>query len=423
MLDLQYLRDHAPDVKTAMQHKQLDATVVDRVLVLDAKRRELLQKTEALRQQVNENASAIKQSPNQKPSPEQIAKGKELKELLKALEPELKVVEENLLTEQRQLANPPATDVPVGKDESGNQVVRQIGKPKVLNFQPKSHDELMHTLDLLDTKRAVKIAGFRAYFLKNDAVLLEQALLQFALHKLIKLGFTPMTVPWMVNKDALWGTGYFPWGIEDHYTTQDDQGLIGTAEVSLTAYRQDEILNEKDLPYKMVGISPCFRREVGSHGKDLQGIIRVHQFTKVEQVIYTVADEAATREWHEKMVGFAEEFLQELELPYQVLLMCTGDMGAGQRKKYDIETWFPAQQKYRETHSASYFNDFQARRLNIRYRAKDGTLKHVYTLNNTMAASPRLLAAVIENYQQADGTIAVPKVLQPWMGKSVIDAA
>jgi seryl-tRNA synthetase len=312
--------------------------------------------------------------------------------------------------------------VPIGKDESGNQVVRQVGTLSKYSFSVKTHDQLMEDLDLVDTKRAVRIAGFRAYFLKNDAVLLEQALLQYAFRKLIDQGFTPMTVPWMVNKDAMWGTGYFPWGIEDHYTTQDSQCLIGTAEVSLTAYRQGEMLNEKDLPYKMVGISPCFRREVGAHGKDTTGIVRVHQFTKVEQVIYTVADEDLTREWHEKMVKFAEELLSDLELPYQVLLMCSGDMGAGQRKKYDIETWFPAQQKYRETHSASYFNDFQARRLNIRYRAKDGSVKFVYTLNNTMAASPRLLAAVIENYQQEDGSIAIPKVLQATMGKSVITA-
>jgi seryl-tRNA synthetase len=213
----------------------------------------------------------------------------------------------------------------------------------------------------------------------------------------------------------MWGTGYFPWGSEDHYKTQDNQFLAGTAEVALTAYNAEEILKEDDLPIKMMGISPCFRREVGSHGKDMTGVIRVHQFTKVEQVVYTVADEEETRKWHEKMVGFSEKLLQSLELPYQVLLMCTGDMGAGQRKKYDIETWFPAQEKYRETHSASYFNDFQARRLNIRYQAKDGSKKYVYTLNNTMAASPRLLAAIIENYQNADGTVTLPKALEKWL--------
>ena len=187
--------------------------------------------------------------------------------------------------------------------------------------------------------------------------------------------------------------------------------MTGTAEVALTAYRQGETLAEKELPFQICGISPCFRREVGSYGKDTSGVIRVHQFNKVEQVVYTMADETITREWHEKMVGLAEQLLQDLELPYQVLLMCTGDMGAGQRKKYDIETWFPSQQKYRETHSASYFNDFQSRRLNIKYQAKDGSTKFVYTLNNTMAASPRLLAAIIENYQQPDGSVAIPKLL------------
>jgi len=189
--------------------------------------------------------------------------------------------------------------------------------------------------------------------------------------------------------------------------------------VALTAYHQGETLTEKDLPLKICGISPCFRREVGAHGQDTRGIIRVHQFNKVEQVVYTVADEAETQSWHETMLGLSERLLQDLKLPYQVLLMCTGDMGAGQRKKYDIETWFPAQDKYRETHSASYFNDFQSRRLNIRYQAKDGTLKHVYTLNNTMAASPRLLAAVIENYQQIDGSIEIPEVLRDRMGGKV----
>ncbi|MGH7245441.1 MAG: serine--tRNA ligase, partial [Candidatus Levyibacteriota bacterium] len=285
---------------------------------------------------------------------------------------------------------------------------------------PKTHDELAEALDLYDSKHAVGIAGRRAYILKNDLVLLEQAVLRFALDFMVQQHFTPMTVPWMVNKEALWGTGYFPWGIEDHYTTQDNQGLIGTSEVVLTAYHQNEILSENDLPVKLVGISPCFRREVGSYGKDTKGFFRVHQFNKVEQMVLTVADEDITREWHEKMVGFSEEVLKQLKLSYRVLLMCTGDMGAGQRKKYDIETWFPGQESYRETHSASYFNDFQARRLNIRYKTKNGETKFVYTLNNTVAATPRLLAAILENYQQKDGTIKIPEVLQKYMNKSAI---
>lgn len=423
MLDINYIRENAADLKTAIGNKQLNPSIVDQVISVDEQRRKLIVDVESIRKQINENTEAIKKSETKRPTEEQLQRGRELKATLQNIEPQLKQVEETLQDLMYQVANPPAQDVPVGKDESGNEVVRKVGEPTQLSFEPKDHEELMIANDLLDLKRAVKIGGFRSYFLKNQAVMLEQALLQYAFQFLAREGFTPMTVPWMVNKEALWGTGYFPWGIEDHYTTQDNQGLIGTAEVSLTAYRQDEVLNEKDLPYKMVGISPCFRREVGSHGKDVHGVIRVHQFTKVEQVVYTVADEDVTREWHQKMVAYAEQLLQDLELPYQVLLMCTGDMGAGQRKKYDIETWFPSQQKYRETHSASYFNDFQARRLNIKYRAKDGSMKYVYTLNNTMAASPRLLAAVIENYQNEDGSIRIPRVLQPMMGMSVIQNA
>jgi seryl-tRNA synthetase len=256
--------------------------------------------------------------------------------------------------------------------------------------------------------------------LRNDGLLLEQAILQYALKALVAEGFSAMSAPILVNDPVMWGTGYFPWGQEDHYRTQDGQVLAGTSEVALTAFYKDMMLTEKDLPIKMAGISPCFRREVGAHGKDTQGIIRVHQFNKIEQVVYTIADEAETRSWHETMVGLAERLVTDLGLSYRVLLMCTGDMGAGQRKKYDIETWFPSQDTYRETHSASYFNDFQARRLNIKYRTKNGDTKYVYTLNNTMAATPRLLAAVVENYQQADGSIRIPEVLQPYMGKSEI---
>lgn len=423
MLDLKYIRENAEVVKKAAADKQLDPKVVDELLTADEKRRELQGQTDAVRQESNEHVEAIKQLVGKggKPDADQIAKGKEIKEKLKTLEPQLKEAEESVQQLAYNIPNVPAQDVPFGKDESGNQVVRTQGEIPTYDFDPKPHQELMENFDLIDTKRAVAIGGFRAYFLKNEAVLLEQALLNYAMQKLVKEGFTAMTAPILVNQPAMWGTGYFPWGAEDHYKTQDGQILAGTAEVALTAYRQGETLTEKDLPIKMVGISPCFRREVGSYGKDTQGIIRVHQFNKVEQVVYTVADEEVTRDWHQKMVAFAEGLLQDLKLPYQVLLMCTGDMGAGQRKKYDIETWFPSQQKYRETHSASYFNDFQARRLNIRYRAADGTMKFVYTLNNTMAASPRLLAAIIENYQQKDGSVRIPEVLQPWMGKESIN--
>lgn len=416
MLDIQYIRENVETLKKAVADKQMNAEIVDEVLRVDAQRKELISKVEKLRGEANTFAASFKG----KPTPEQMDAGRALKQQLHDLEPQLKQVEETFRELMLQVPNPAAADTPIGKDETGNVVVKTWGDIPKYDFEPKTHDEIAETLDLLDTKRAVRIAGNRAYFLKNDLVLLEYALLTYALKMMVAKGFTPMTVPWMVNDDAMWGTGYFPWGIQDHYSTQDGQKLIGTAEVSLTAYMKGETLNEKDLPLKMVGISPCFRREVGSYGKDTKGVFRVHQFTKVEQVVYTVADEDLTRQMHDQMLGYSEELLQALNIPYHVLKMCTGDMGAGQRRKYDVEAWFPGQKAYRETHSDSYFNDFQARRLNIRYRANNGTLKYVYTLNNTVAASPRILAAIIENYQQKDGSIQVPDILREFMGKDVI---
>ncbi len=418
MIDLKQLRENPKIFQKAAEEKQMKLDI-PHILEIDAKARELAQKVQAIREERNLLISGIKDKPND----EQIKKGRDLKEKLEKEEAALKAVEEELKEWLLKIPNPPASDVPVGKDESGNKEVKKVGDIPKFSFTPLPHEEIAAKLGMYDSKRAVQIGGTRAYILKGDLMLLEQALLRFALDFMVGMGFTPMTVPWMVNKDALWGTGYFPWGIEDHYTTQDNQGLIGTAEVPLTAYYQNEILEEKDLPIKMVGLSPCFRREVGSYGKDTKGFIRVHQFNKVEQVVLTVADEELEREWHEKMLGYSEEILKELGLPYHILLMCTGDMGAGQRKKYDIETWFPSQNAYRETNSASYFNDFQARRLNMKYRDKEGNVKYVYTLNNTVVATPRLLAAVIENYQQEDGGVKVPEVLQKYMGKDMIHVA
>ncbi|HQM15982.1 MAG TPA: serine--tRNA ligase [Candidatus Woesebacteria bacterium] len=417
MLDINIIRKHPKQVIQACTDKQLDPSVVRQLLEVDQHKRDLQQEIDTLRQLANENANAIKARVPQKikPSEELIRQGKKLKEKLKLLEPNYKKIEDKWLELALQIPNIPAQEVPVAPDESGNRVIKQVGQPRQFEFEAKSHQEVMLNLGWLDTKRAARIGGFRSYFLQKEAVLLEQALLRYALDLMIQHGFTPLTVPVMVNGSAMIGTGYFPWGQDDHYYTQDQQILTGTAEVALTSYHMGETLTEAQLPIKLVGISPCFRREIGAHGKDTQGIIRVHQFTKVEQVVLSVADETVTQAWHEKMLGYAEELLQNLGLPYQVLLMCTGDMGAGQRKKYDIETWFPAQNCYRETHSASYFNDFQSRRLQIRYQAKDGSLRYVHTLNNTVAASPRLLAAIIENYQQKDGTVEIPAVLKRWM--------
>jgi seryl-tRNA synthetase len=413
MIDIQYIRDNAELVKQAARNKQMDPQVVDTLLAVDARRRELIGRTEDVRRRANEQQRAMK---GRKPTPEEITLGRALKEQLKDLEPQLRAVEEEFTQAMLYIPNPASDDTPIGPDETGNVEVKVVGDKPQFAFTPQTHDELLTKLGLLDTKRGVKVAGNRGYFLRGDLMLLEQALLQYAVNLMVKNGFTPMSVPIMVKKDAFINTGYGPWGMADIYENQDGEGLIGTAEVPLTAFYQDEVLKESDLPIKMIGLSACFRREIGSYGKDTKGMFRVHTFTKVEQVVYTVADETVTRDMHEKMLGYAEQLLQDLGLSYHVLSMCTGDMGAGQRHKYDIETWFPGQNVYRETHSDSYFNDFQARRLNIRYQAKDGTLKYVYTLNNTVAASPRLLTAIVENYQQGDGSVRIPEVLRPAMG-------
>lgn len=418
MLDVQFIRDHPDEVKEGTAKKQLNPKVVDEVLRLDQERRDLIGQIESIRAKRNAINDKLKQTQTDDLKRE----SKELRVKLQDLEPQLKKVEATFHDLMLQVPNIPAKDVPVGEDETGNKVHKTWGEKPDFDFPVKDHVTLGESLDLIDLERGVKIGGFRSFFTKNDLVLLEQAVLNFALKSLIAKGFTPMTVPWIVNDEALWGTGYFPWGIEDHFQTQDGQKLIGTAEVSLTAYRAGEILREKDLPVKLVGISPCFRREVGSHGKDTKGIFRVHQFMKVEQVVLCHNDEKESIKWHEELLKNSEEVLQALKLPYQVMLMCTGDMGAGQVKKYDIETWFPGQDKYRETHSDSYFLEFQARRLGIRYKTNTGETTFVHTLNNTAAATPRLLAAIMENYQQADGSIVVPQVLRDFVGKDKITA-
>lgn len=409
MLDIQFIRDHPGEVKEGAKKKGLNPGVVDEVLRFDSKRRELIQEVEKLRAERN------------KLTEKERARGGAIKKRLKDIEPELKKIEAGWNDLMFQVPNIPAADVPVGADETGNKVHKTWSKPKKFDFEIKDHVELGLDLNLLDLERGVKIGGFRSFFTKNELVLMEYGLLDYALRFMIKQGFTPMTVPWLVNDEALWGTGYFPWGLQDHYSTQDGTKLIGTAEVSLTAYHQGEILKEEDLPVKMVGISPCFRREVGAHGKDTRGIFRLHQFNKVEQVVLCRNAEAESKKWHEQMLRFSEQMLKDLGLPYRVMLMCSGDMGAGQVKKYDIETWYPAQKAYRETHSDSYFLEFQARRLNMRYRTRKGEIKFVHTLNNTVVATPRILGAILENYQNQDGSVTVPKILQAYVGKTKID--
>ena len=289
--------------------------------------------------------------------------------------------------------------------------------PLSFAFTPRDHVELGETLDLIDIKRAVRIAGTRTYYLKHEAVLLELAVLRFTLDHMIRKGFTPMLVPHLVKDEAMVGTAYFP-GERNKPTASRRMtvNLIGTSEVPLTAYHYDEILSEAELPKRYVGMSTCYRREAGTYGRDTRGIYRIHQFHKVEQVIICSADEQVSIAEHERIVHNAEEVLQALHLPYRVVNVCGGDLGLPQVKKYDIETWMPSREAYSETHSASRFYDFQARRLKLRYRDRQGKVHYAHTLNNTVIASPRILIPILENYQQEDGSVVVPEALRPYMG-------
>ncbi len=420
MLDIKYVKENRSVVKKAVEDKQLSGSVdIDLLVDTYDKYTELLKKVEghrSLRNSLSKDVAKVAGQEKEK----LLVEAKKIKEELGVWEDELKILKDKIDEIMLWVPNVPAADVPIGKDETGNVTLKKVGNLPEFDFTPKDHLELGESLGIIDVKRGAKIAGFRGYFLVGAGMLLEQAVLKYALDFMVKQGFTPMNVPVMVDKKWMTGTGYFPWGKEDHYQTQDDQALVGTAEVSLTSYYADEVLEEKDLPVKLVGQSPCFRREIGSYGKDTKGIFRIHYFNKVEQVVLVSDDEAVSREWHDKMLGYVETILQDFKLSYRVLLMCTGDMGAMQRKKYDVETWFPAQNNYRETHSDSYFLDYQSRRLNIKYRDSKGNLKYVGTLNNTVAATPRLVAAILENYQQKDGSVTVPEVLRAYTGFDVI---
>jgi seryl-tRNA synthetase len=313
----------------------------------------------------------------------------------------------------------PDPEVPVGKDDTENVEIKKWGEVRKFEFAPKSHIELGEQLGIVDFERGVKLAGSRSYVLLGDGALLHQAVLRFAQDLMMQRGFVPMTVPVLVREPAMLGTGYFPLGREQAYemTNEDPpKFLVGTSEVALTAYHMGETLEAGALPKQYVAMSPCFRREAGTYGKDTAGLYRIHQFDKVEQVIVCRNDVEESKRWHEAILKNAEDVLQALKLPYRVVFVCTGDLGQGQVAKYDIETWMPSRNNWGETHSASRFYDFQARRLDLRYRDTDGKVKYCHTLNNTVIASPRILIPILELYQNADGSVTIPEVLRPYMG-------
>jgi len=412
MLDINFIKDNLEMCKTAAKNK---GRVVEweKLLTLDKTRRKLVKSADDLRARRNE-VSRLQ-------TDEAKGEGRQLKESLRGIEEELRKVEGELDTLLLTVPNVPDKSVPIGKDASGNVEVRKYGDLPVFDFTPRDHIDLAKKNDLVDFERGAKIGGFRAYFLKNEAALMEMGILSYAMQKLMKKGYVPLMPPSIVRDFTLFGNGQFPWGKDEVYHLEkDDLYLAGTAEVQVTAYYSGEVLNEKDLPKKFVAFSPCFRRESGSYGKDTKGVYRVHQFNKIEQVIISTAEMGKSLTLLEELLTNAEEILQDLQLPYRVLSMCTGDMGEPQVKKYDIEAWMPSRNAYGETMSDSFMGDFQARRLKIRYRTKDGKTLFCHTLNNTAIASPRILIPIMENFQMKDGSIRVPKILVPYVGKDVI---
>ncbi len=428
MLDLNFVRQHPDKVRQACQVKNLDPQIVDEFLTTDQQYRQLLQQVEGLRAQRNQLQTKLKQAR----TPDLIDQSKQLKAQLADLEPRLRQLKQTRYQLALQLPGIPLPEVPVGKDEADNQVIRTWGQKPKFDFQPKDHIELGTKLGILDLERGSKVAGFRGYFLKGKGAIMQLALMRYALDKFTQKGYIPMIAPAITKEFTFYNTGHFPWGIPETYklTTEDKPlkdevkdkyYLAGTAEIPLVSYYANETLKEKDLPLRLVGFSPCFRREAGSYGKDTRGFYRVHEFWKVEQVVIGPNDVDISRQLHDEMLSYTEELQQELGLPYRVLLMCTGDMGEPHAKKYDIETWMPGRGSYGETASDSIMLDFQSRRANIKYQAKDGTTKYVHMLNNTALPSTRILIALWENYQQADGTIKVPEVLVPYTGFKIID--
>lgn len=417
MLDMKWVREHPDVIKEAGRKKHIPCEEqVDQLLRVDKELREILPRIEGLRAEQKGMGKKMGQA-----SPEEreglLSRSTAIKQEIAEISGTEKELKERRAELLLLLPMPPAPEVPEGKDDAENLELRKVGEPRAFGFEPRSHVELGDLHDLFDFPRAVKLAGSRNYFLKNEAVLLEEAVLRYSLDHMVQKGFTPMVVPLLVRDIAMRGTGYFPGGEEQAYTCEKDElYLVGTAEVPLTSFHGEEILDLAELPKRYVARSYCFRREAGTYGKDTKGLYRVHQFQKVEQVVVDVADEAKSREHHEAILKNSEEVLQALDIPYRVVNVCGGDLGQGQVQKFDIESWMPSREGYGETHSASRFYDFQARRLGLRYRDAEGKTRFCHTLNNTVIASPRILIALLENHQQEDGSISIPECLHPYLG-------
>ncbi|MCK5416299.1 serine--tRNA ligase [Candidatus Parcubacteria bacterium] len=428
MLDIKYIRDNVDKVQKAAKNKNIDVDI-DELIKIDKKRRKIQSQIDELRAKRNELAQIVKGG---KPTNEQIKEGKNIKEEIANLENKFKKIEDDYFTLMVKVPTIPSDDTPIGKDESENVEIEKWGEATKFNFKPKSHIEIAKNLDLLDFERGVKVAGYRGYYVKNEAASLQMALMMFALKKLIAKGFTPMIPPTLIREYALFGSGYFSgktfnsevdeiYKIEnvnkdaDGKSVKENKFLVGTAEPSLLAYYSGETLNENQLPVKLCGFSQCYRSEIGSYGKDTKGLYRVHEFMKVEQVCFTKNNVEDSNKMHLEMVEISKEFHEALNIPYRVLSICTGDMSAGKYKMFDLEAWMPSRDSYGETGSASNFLDWQSRRLNVKYKDKEGNKKFVHMINNTAIPSPRFIIAILENYQQEDGSVVIPEVLRKYM--------
>lgn len=404
MIDLKKVREHIAEYKQVCKNKQIQLDV-DMILQLDDQRKELQQ---VIDMKKNEQKLSGKSGDYEK--------AKQMKTEIQGLEEEYTTIVDELYHWNLQMPDFIHPDVPIWSSEEENVVVETWWDIPQFDFDTKDHVELMEAHDMLDVKRGVKLWGARSYFLKGDGALLENAVLQYTFEKIVQKWYQVLSVPNIVNYDAFRGTGYFPGGEEDAYQLErDEKWLIATAEIPLASYHADEILMEEELPKKYVAMSPCYRREAWSYGKDTHGLYRIHQFQKVEQVVILPADEKMLNQFHQEILYNAKEILEDLNIPHRVLHLCTGDLAIGKYNSHDLECWMPSRNSYGETHSATSFLEFQSRRLNLRYKDQDGKNQYCYTLNCTAIASPRILIPLIENNQTTDGKIKIPEVLRKYL--------
>lgn len=393
---------------------------IDRLVAVDDSRKEIMQRLEARKAEQNKVSDGIPVATDSSVRQQLISDMQLLKAESQKDEEALKPIMEEWQKLMLQVPNIPDMTVPDGNSDADNEETKVWGEKTSFNFEAKDHVELMQKHNMVDFERGSKVHGFRGYYLLDDGARLSWAIWNYANDFFQAKGFTPVIPPAIVRKANLYGTGHLPNEADDVYRTQDEDYLIGTAEVSVMGYHSDEILEKEQFPIKYLGFSPCYRREAGSHGKDTRGLIRVHEFYKLEQVILCEASHEESVRLHEELNRNTEEFIESLNIPYHTVVNCGGDLGQGQVKKYDIELWVPGEKTYREISSASYFHDFQTRRFNIRYRDEAGRVRYAHSLNCTAIPTPRILVSLVENFQQADGSIRIPEVLRPYFGKEQI---